>query len=326
MLSSVVREECPECSGEVVDVGEEFVCRSCGVVAEKEVIESRRGRPPEAIDYTSQALGGYLGPIEYGFKEIHSPGFSGAGSTFRYLKLVSDFAGRDDGLIYNCAKMIERVCEKLGLPRVVVAEAVVLSKKLLDLKRAEKSVTSAALSAFAIISACRIVGVASVSVKEVVEAHRLLGHRVKASALIYLSMNSPLKVEPRRAEDYVARVMARLPSIISGSSRVGPSEAALSAYLTGLRSATIEVLGLADRETRAGHNPCALAATAAYAAEVVLCRRQGRRKMLSQRDAALAVGVAEYTVREQYGQVFRPMVASLGVPPRSQNLPVPRSR
>src|SRR3989442_7060062 len=47
---------------------------------------------------------------------------------------------------------------------------------------------------------------------EVVEAHRALGRRVKATALIQISLDSPIKTRARRAEDYLTRVIAHLSS------------------------------------------------------------------------------------------------------------------
>lgn len=116
MIASAEVGNCPECSGKMVDLGDEFVCRVCGVVGDKEIVESRKGKAPQAVDFTGQALGGYLGPLDYGLRERFSRGLASSSSTFRYLKLVSDFAGREDSTLYSCVKMIERVCEKLSLP------------------------------------------------------------------------------------------------------------------------------------------------------------------------------------------------------------------
>ena len=86
-----MRDGCAQCSGRIVDAGEEFVCSSCGSVTAKEVKRPSEEKAPHAIDYTSHSLGSFLGPMDYGYEERHSPGFSGSSSTFRYLKTISDF-------------------------------------------------------------------------------------------------------------------------------------------------------------------------------------------------------------------------------------------
>jgi transcription initiation factor TFIIIB Brf1 subunit/transcription initiation factor TFIIB len=305
MLASECVEGCSECGGKVVDTGDELVCMSCGAVVGKEVVDGVNGREPQAIDYTGHALGGYMGPMDYGYEEIFSKGFSGASSTFRYLKLVSDYSGKEDSSVYACAKMIERVCEKLSLPRIVVSQAVVIAKRLFCVKRSNSDVTVAAVSAYSIASSCKVYGVTSVGLRDIIAAHRALGRRVKVSAMIKLSLESPFRYGPRRAEDYLTRVVARLSSnrkLVDALRSSGISE---TAYFNKLRAAASEALSAVDQAERGGHNPCALAATAVYAAEVVLSGIESRKRLLTQRDVAECVDIAEYTVREQYGEIFR---------------------
>src|SRR5216684_1624697 len=71
--SSTYLEKCGECSGQIIDAGDEFVCQSCGMVTAKEVLESRERKVPQALDYTPHALGGFLGPPEQEYEEQQSP-------------------------------------------------------------------------------------------------------------------------------------------------------------------------------------------------------------------------------------------------------------
>jgi transcription initiation factor TFIIIB Brf1 subunit/transcription initiation factor TFIIB len=277
----------------------------CGVVRGKEVLETRASKPPLAIDFTGQALGGYMGPPDTGFEERFSKGFAGSSSTYRYLKLVSDYSGREDSTVYGCAKLIERVVEKLELPKAVMAQAVVIAKTLLGPKSSRSEVSTAAISTYSIVAASRIMGVNGANVREVIEAHRLLGRRVRTSSLIQLSLNSPYKTSPRRAEDYVTKITTRL-QLLPGPARSIPAAGIdPTAYFFSLRCASLEVLRSTSEADRGGHSPCSLAATAVYAAECRLAREANRRKVLTQREIAESGGVAEYTVRELYGRLYR---------------------
>jgi transcription initiation factor TFIIIB Brf1 subunit/transcription initiation factor TFIIB len=309
VLSSKSSARCKECAGEVVDVGDELVCRACGIVYEKLVVEPETGGRPSAGEY-AQHLGGYLGPKEFGFKERFASGLTDSGSNFRYLKLLSDNAGRGDSTSLACIAMIDRVCGRLSLPRIVSAEAARLSKKLMAVKRGSSHITTGAVAALSIIAACRVEGVSSTSVREVVGALRAMGRRVKTSSLIQLSLNSPVRILPRPAEDYVGRVIVRLESKLREDHDRADCGASLQRYMVKLREAALEVLGATGPEARAGHNPCALAASAVYAGEVILSKREGRHRQLTQRTVAECAGVAEYTVREQFGEVFSATVTA----------------
>lgn len=299
MLTSSREDGCAQCPGRMVDVGEELVCSSCGMVASKEVIETAESRTPQAIDYTNHSLGSYLGPVDYGFEERFSSGFAKSTSTFKYLKTISDFAYKDGTALYNCARLVERVCEKLALPRSVVAESVNIAREVMDIRRQRGEVTIASVSAFSIINACKRLGVTSAGVRDVMDAHRNLGYRVKASIIIQISIDSPVRTRPRKAEEYLGAVLARLPRALikSGGMPAG--------YTNRLHEAAKAALEQIDGPSRGGHNPRAVAATAVYAAEVALSGIEQRRKVFSQREVAECVQVAEYTVREQYVEIFK---------------------
>jgi transcription initiation factor TFIIIB Brf1 subunit/transcription initiation factor TFIIB len=316
MLKSANPDGCAFCLGRIIDAGEEMVCTSCGAVSPKEVIEIGERRPPQAVDYTTHSLGSFLGPLERGADDAASGGFSGSTSTFRYLKTISDFSYKDGAAVYNCARLIERVCEKLGLPRTAVGESVEISKRVMQMREGHGEITLAAISAFAIINACKRLRVSSVGVREIIEAHRNLGYRVKSSVIIQISIDSPVKTRPRRAEEYLGNVIAHLQSLLGDSLPPG--------YINELYDAARTALEEVDGPSRGGHNPRALAASAVYAGETALSSGEGRKRLVSQRELARCVDVAEYTVREQFVEVFRPKMEEIMGSLRTRANPRPR--
>lgn len=298
---SVDDAKCAHCSGRMVDADDEMVCSSCGGVMLKEVLSCPAvppARRAHAVDYTARALGSFLGPIDYDRDEAPPAGLSGT-STFKYLKTISDYSQADDAGVYPCARLIERISEKLSLPPGVVGQSISVSKGLLAVRKQRTGYTLAAISAFSIISACRIYGVTSVGVREVVAAHRALGHNVRPSTLIKMGFDSPVKTSPMRAEEYLGRVAAHLSEVLQ---RLG----APPGYQYRLLRLARGALAKLDSSERGGHSPCALAATSFYAAEVALSDSERRRRLFTQRETAACVGVAEYTVREQFCELFRP--------------------
>jgi transcription initiation factor TFIIIB Brf1 subunit/transcription initiation factor TFIIB len=313
---------CPDCLAEMVDVGDEFVCPVCGVVGEKEVLEFRGLGNPVTSDFTGQSLGSYLGSAEVTLRERRSKGFSKANSSYRYLKALSDFGGREDGPLYSCAKMIERTSERLSLPKIVGRQAITIAKKVLRSAKRDRRVTLAAVSAYSIIASCKIEGVTSVSVREIVQAHAELGRRVKASSIIQLSLDSPIKTSARRPEEYLTRTLAKLSSSEKLVRELQAEGVSRTVYFNSLRETAGEILALVGRDSMDGHRPCALAATAIYSAERVLANREFRSGRMTQRDLATCGDTAEYTIREQYREMFMGAVEKMRSP-SLQNQPLP---
>ena len=289
----------------MVDAGDEFVCPRCGIVKEKEVLEFD-GRALPRFEFGNHALGSYMGSKLTTNEERRSRGFSKANSTYGYLKIVSDFAGREDGADYACFRMTRRVCEKLHLPDFVVQQASSVARKVLATKHDDRRFTIAAVSAYSLIVACKVESVTSVSVREIVDAHSALGRRVKASSIIQLSLESSIKTAPRRPEEYVSKILAKLSLNERMSQTLIREGVPKTIFLNSLRSIALEVLARLDRSITAGRRPCALAASAVYAAEVLLSRRESRKRWITQRDLAECGDSAEYTIRGQVSEIFMP--------------------
>ncbi|HEV2226328.1 MAG TPA: hypothetical protein VGR56_05930 [Nitrososphaerales archaeon] len=307
MQSLDFETSCVDCHRMMVDAGDEFVCPKCGIVKEKEVMENDRRASPR-FEFGNHSLGSYMGSKLTTNEERRSRGFSKANSTYGYLKVVSDFAGREDGADYVCLRMIRRVCEKLFLPSFVAQQAAIVARKVLATKHHGRRVTIAAVSAYSLIVACKIEAVASVSVGEIVEAHTALGRRVKISSIIQLSLESSIKSVPRKPEEYVSKILARLSLNDRISQTLLREGITKTVFLNSLRSTALEVLAGLECGIAAGRRPCALAASAVYAAEVVLARRASRKRWITQRDLAECGDSAEYTIRGQVSEIFMPVV------------------
>src|SRR5579863_9511964 len=305
---------CSECKGPLVDAVDELVCQRCGVVMEKEVLEIAPATGPSLRGGAALPLGSFLGPARIRRADRLSEGFSRANSTYSYLKAVSDFAGKEDSSFYACEKMTQRAAERFSFPPVVVAQAVEVSKKILKSGARARGTTLAAISAYGLIAACKIEGITSVSVREIVAAYTSLGRRVKASSLIQLSLVSPIKTVARRPEAYVGMIMARLSAQEELLGKLAVEKVQPTSFFNSLRVAAEEALAGVERTTKSGHRPSAMAATAVYAGEVILSTREGRKKRVSQRDLAQCSDSAEYTIREQYRQIFSGPVKLLAQP------------
>jgi transcription initiation factor TFIIIB Brf1 subunit/transcription initiation factor TFIIB len=316
-------DSCPECSRPLFDAGEEMVCPGCGVVREKEVVESR-SRPIAVVPiFGRQPLGGYMGRKSTTDEERRSTGISGSNSSYDYLKVLSDFAGRNGGSAFDCVKILERVGEKLRLPRVVILQAASIAKKILGIPHPHQRVTVAEVSAYSMIAACKIEGITSVSIREVIEAHESLGKRVTSSSIIRLTIDSPYRIYARRPEEYIPRVLGRLSTNERLSDRLEAEGISQTAFFAALRTTAKDLLAKLDIDTVAGKRPCALAASAVYSSELVLSISESRKRRFTQRDLAVCGYTAEYTVRDHCNAIFMPEVNKLIA--RKRQLPAPQT-
>src|SRR2546428_4900566 len=184
-------ERCRMCRGELAQAGEEVACTTCGAVARREErlhLEVQVRAPSQTAN---RRLGSYIGTNS---DKNSDADFNGSCTVGR-VKRLSDHMGEDQAVWHSTA-MIERVAGRLSLPAFVRQSAVALSEKMLaDRKKNEESgrrhrVTVPAISAYALLTACRSAGVDHVSAKSILTAYADLGHRVRKANLLRLGTES----------------------------------------------------------------------------------------------------------------------------------------
>ena len=216
------------------------------------------------MDYTVHSLGSYMGPLEYGYGAIFSKGLSGSPSTYKYLKTISDFSCRDGSGLDTCAKLMERVCEKLDFSKSVVGESVAIAKCVIEIRKEHGGTHD-----------CRHIGVLDNQLVQEASGHKGGGARddggpqeprVPGEGLGHhpgIFEPTPGKATgPRMAEEYLGRVLVDLQQSLRRRGR-GPGGILQHALRGGQ-----DPLENTDGPSRGGHNPRALAATAVDAGEM----------------------------------------------------------
>ncbi|MDG7011309.1 MAG: hypothetical protein JRN57_04230 [Nitrososphaerota archaeon] len=301
-------EICQECASPLLDLEEELVCPSCGLVKEKSTVEPAKMGDGKLPLFGRQPLGSFMGARKPSIEEMRSK-VSGNSTSYGRMKMLSDFAARE-GSYADCGRLIERVGERLFLPRVVILQAATISKRVTQAPHRGR-LTVAEVSAYSLVAACKIEGVASASIREILVAFADLGKRVSSSAIFRLALESPVRTFARRPEEYLPRVLARLSMNRRLSVRLAKDGVPSSAYLGTLRGLAMEILARCDQVALEGKRPCALAASAVYSAETVLAAQEARSLRVTQRECAACGDAAEYTVREQCAAIFGGPAAAL---------------
>jgi len=292
---------CTSCRGQLIDDGDELVCSSCGRVTPKvDESEGTRSSHPAPVDATRAALGSFLGPTETPTSDRRK-GLSSSNRTYRYLKATSDWTGKS-GHDYSCARMIAQVCDKLSLSASFAVMATMVARKVLakdEFKRLKPRPSLHAVSAYAIIAQCKLSEQRTISWKTVIEVFAELGHQVKGRSIMRVAECSPVRMEPVSPAVYLQGLLSKVRNDPVVWPQINSTE-----RLSRLASTAAEFLER-TRSSKGGHNPRGLAATSLYAAEAEMARQAGRAKIFTQKMVADMAGVAEYTVREQYGEIFR---------------------
>jgi transcription initiation factor TFIIIB Brf1 subunit/transcription initiation factor TFIIB len=290
-------ERCRECRGELVQAGEEVVCTGCGIVARRDFqLEVHLKTPGQTPD---RRLGSYIGTK---LDEGSTADFNG-NSTVGYVKRLSDNLGQDQSA-WHCSAMIRRAADKLSLPVFVRENAVAVSEKLLaDRKENEgprrRRNSVPAISAYAILSACRTARMDHVSTKSVLQTYANMGHKVTRSHLLRLGTESQTPLRPADPAALLRTVVGALESNSAVARKLEKNGTEPGQYFRRLLQASQTILGTL-RSMEEGRNPRTLAAGSVY-----LASREAGPKAITQGQAAETLGVAEYTVREFVATVSR---------------------
>jgi transcription initiation factor TFIIIB Brf1 subunit/transcription initiation factor TFIIB len=295
-----IPERCRECRGRLARVGEEVACASCGVVARTERTPIAEGAAETVQGNPGRRLGSYLGRRS---DEDSTADFNGI-CTVGYAKRVSDHMDEDQAL-WNCIAMIRRAADKLSLPAFVRDNAVAVSEKMLADRREDERTrlswrtTVPAISAYALLSACRTAGMDHVGAKAVLRTFADQGHRVTKSKLLRLGTESYVPLRPADPSILLRTVVGCLGANASVARRLARSEVEPGPYFRRLLQASQTIVG-AVHGVKEGNSPRTVAAASVY-----LASREIGPRIVTQKDAAEALGVAECTVREFTGLIRR---------------------
>jgi len=306
---------CPLCRSKLLLVDYELVCTSCGYVAQSGLETSQtvsRNYSLKADLLAQYELGSYIGSVDLNSKGAFRLSIGEGESSIRYLKAISDYglksSRNNEG--HSCMKILSRICDKVELPETILVHALKLSQDLLDARSKVKGITIPAICLYSLIVACKESHINKVNTKKLMEIFKAYGYRISLSSLIKISAEVTVPMVPKASEDYLS---VTIPAIVSNpivKEKIMKYYHSPTEYERKLYRATISVLAYVDKRRRGGHNPYALAATSTYAGEVALSKMEKRRPIFSQRVVSESVEVAEYTIREQFGEFFRDALLS----------------
>ena len=274
------QDKCPECRTKLVDAGGELTCPSCGLVLGTGPMSGISQAPATTLE----VLGSYVGRVPG--KGEHGPK---AGHVFGVTRLRANAIGRDLSSI-KCSRLIERVSCRFLLPKGIVQNAIQTAGRLLPDMRMYR-VAMPGISAYSLLYACRSAGISHIGFSDLQKAYSETGHRVSRSQLLRIGRESSLPLPAIRAEGLVQRAVAKLQSDVAVLAQIKRANLDEGRYFASLLEAARRTAE--DAGGLGGFSPKTVAAGSIWLAALSIGP-----KVIRQREAAEALGIAEYTVRE----------------------------
>ncbi|MFX0169284.1 MAG: hypothetical protein ACFE89_08030 [Candidatus Hodarchaeota archaeon] len=319
---------CTECPGKAILTNGEYVCATCGLVLERQVVSSpyqmykeesssSQAKSYVALGQRAVMVGGLGSFIDYQasrfFHDKTGRPLTPRGQRlFRRLKfdynLRLRIAKRET--TYRALRSLSRVAELLSLPDSIKDRAAYYYQKM-DRNLENHDITShLTLMAYGLMLAVReSKGNAPITLQEIADAFQKLGHRVTSRSIIRqaLSVKKKLPLAPvkRKSEDYLQRIVSQTvlhPTIRQRLRRAGLS---IEEYQSRLLKYANQLFSKIDAQTRGGRNPFIFAVAVVYSSDLLMAKIAKRRPILTQRLISKATNAAEYSVRDHYAKLLK---------------------
>lgn len=326
---------CSECSGHTILTNGEYVCATCGLVVARQIVSSPYQMHKEeggssshskayvALGKRSVMVGGLGSFIDYQasrffYDRTGRPLTPRRQRLFRRLKydynLRVRIAKRET--TYRALRSLSRVADLLSLTEGIKDRAAYYYQKM-DKKLDNSDITShLTLMAYGLMLAVRESKEnAPITLQEIAEAFRKLGHRVTRRSIIRqaLSVKKKIPLAPvkRASEDYLQRIVSQTvnhPIICLRLRRAGLTKQKYQALLIKFANQLFSRISVPER---GGRNPFIFAVAVVYSADLLIAKMAKRRPILTQRLVSKATEAAEYSVRDHYAKLLKPHILKM---------------
>lgn len=334
-LVNILKHGCSECKGNLIQTESDVVCVDCGLVAnqiyEKPTIQLIKAENSFGSHYASisekpssmKTLGTFVGSYRKKFLSdaqgtlLKIP----AKRQYRRLKSLNDiylhFNGRQRE--YRGYQLLTKTCSTLQITDITKADALFLFQKVqFHLKKKLKLSSMIMGSLYLAIRSRK----ENIELARIVNAARnqglsILGKDIiKAASLI--RQYAKIRVSYVKSEEYLDNIICRLQRDTSIQKklkkRITSEE---NEYFHNLKLVSKKLLLNFPLSDRGGRNPFILAASMIIASDILLARtdefpqcykKKSRRGILTQKYIAKILNIAEFTLREHFLLLAKPLM------------------
>lgn len=255
------------------------------------------------------SLGSYIDyhNKSYFYDSQGEPLSSNRQALFRRLKYHYDLKARTQNkeTDYNALRVLNRVSALLRLSENVRNRAAYYYRKITSEKiSAEISNKLITVSACLFIAIREFKECAPITIQELAEIFKGLGHRVSVRSIVRelprLQGKLAINIHVRRSEEYLNRIVSTVVAQPEVRQRLEETDADSEEYRFNLSSTALIILKTLSLPSRGGRNPFILAVSAVYAADRRISENKNAKPILTQKILARATGTAEYSLRDHF--------------------------
>ncbi|MFX0050717.1 MAG: cyclin family protein [Candidatus Hodarchaeota archaeon] len=336
-----MKHRCQECGGNLIRTESDIVCMNCGLVAhqifEKPTIQlinvegsfgSQYGsisEKPNSMKILGTFVGSYRKRLRTDARGFHLK--IPAKRQFRRLKNLNDIYLHLNGRQreYRGYQFLTRVCNTLEITESAKADALFLFQKVHSYLYNELKLSNIIMGALYLSIRSRR---ENIELARLVDAARNQGYSVPGKKIIksasLIRQYARIRVSHVKSEEYLDNILCRVQRDIEILRKLDKKIREKNEYFHFLKLGAKKLLLNFPMNDRGGRNPFILAASIIIAADILLARhiiyphcyfRPSRRGILTQKKIANLLNIAEFTLREHYLLLAKPLMESVLVRP-----------
>ena len=324
---------CPECKSKLIQNGHESVCNNCGLIIDSvlfvdsfqfnDTINSDLSTGDQFVSVGKTVdsictLGSHIDFFstkvfcDYKRKTISS----NLQKKFRKLKSYTfPIKIKNHETDYRVLRILNNVTKYLRLSSIVKNRAAYYYQSI---KRKSPSIRNhISLIGFCIFYATReFCSNAPVSIREICNIFNIMGHRVSPRLIIRDSIDYQKflkkKNQPHRSEDFISRFIN---SVVNSPEVVNRMEKKKSLWTIPEYKNLLEIkckfiIKTINKGRKRSWNPFILAGATVYCADKLLAKDNDTKSILTQKIASNAMKIAEYSIRDHYVKILKPLFNS----------------
>ena len=327
---------CPECDSKLIQNGHENVCENCGLVIDSvlfvdsfqfnDTINSDLSTGDQFVSVGKTidnicTLGSHIDFFstkvfrDYKRKTISS----NLQKKFRKLKSYTfPIKIKNHETDYRVLRVLNSITKYLGLSSIVKNRAAYYYQSI---KRRSPSIRNhISLIGFCIFYASReFCSNAPVSIREICNIFNIKGHRVSPRLIIRDSIDYQeflkKKNHPHKSEDYISRFINSIVSSPEVVNRMKKKKSiwTMTIYKNLLTNKCKFILKIINKGRKRSWNPFILAGATVYCADKLLAKEYDTKSILTQKIASNAMNIAEYSIRDHYVKILKPLFDSINL-------------
>ncbi|KKN57941.1 hypothetical protein LCGC14_0557240 [marine sediment metagenome] len=329
-IEELVSDSCPECGGKTVFNSYETICNECGLVINRifnvssfVFKNSHKGNNMSkqyvSLGERTDFIGGLGSFIDYeNSKRLKDTTGKLLPPTEQklYQRLKKNYAQflriKNHETEYRIFNILNKISLYLNLNKNIKNNSAYFYKKII--KNESKVINNISLIAFCIFYAVRKEDHnAPITINEISRAFKNYGHRVNPKLILrdgirykhHLKNESP----PHKSEDYLVRLIDQVINHNDLEERLKKKRIVWSKneFQNKLIILCRTLLKKLTSWHRGGRNPFILTGAIIYLADKLLARENCQKAILTQKLIAEATQIAEYSIRDHYVNLLKPM-------------------